>query len=319
MRRAALALALVLALAGPGCGGDSPFGSAETLVVVTTSILGDVVSNLAGDEARVEVLMPLGADPHTYEPSARQAARLREADLIVANGLGLEEGFEAVIDRARAEGVPVLYVGDFVDPLPYAGPGSDHDSDGEEADEDGEAHQHEGGYDPHFWMDPVRMQRAAAVIAERLGGLAEGGFAARAAAYGERLGELSAYIEARISTIPAGRRVLVTNHFAYGYYAERYGLEMLATVIPAATTDSETSAAQFARLVDLIRSRGVPAIFASTTEPTRLAEAVAAEAGREVEVVRLYAGSLGEPGSGAESYLEMMRTSTDLIVQALGG
>ncbi len=332
MQRLAGALfALILAVTACGDGasgettttiaGETPTDADRVLVVVTTSILGDIVSNVAGDAAEVEVLMPLGANPHAFEPSARQAARLREADLIVANGVGLEEGLLGVVEAAEAEGVSVLAVGDELDPQPFVGP-EPHDPEGEEGhDEDEESHDddHEGGLDAHVWMDPVRMQRAARLIGDRLGELGVAGVDTRAESYVAELEELSSYIEDQISTIPEDRRKLVTNHFAYGYYADRYGLEMLGTVIPGATTEAETSAAGFAELVEIIEREQVPAIFGSTTEPVRLAEAIAAEVGVDVEVIQLYTGSLGEAGSGAETYIGMMRTSTDSIVAALRG
>ena len=120
-----------------------------------------------------------------------------------------------------------------------------------------------------------------------------------------------------IEEVSPERRKMVTNHFSYGYYADRYGLTLLGTVIPAATTGAETSAADFAALVDLIEREGVSVIFGSTTEPTTLAEALSDEVGYEVKVVKLYTGSLGEAGSGAETYIDMMRSSTRLIVENL--
>lgn len=322
-RRAALLLAASLAVAACGTGGttDPDAGAGPPLVVVTTTILGDVVANVAGDDATVEVLMPLGADPHEFEASAQQAALLRDADLVVANGLGLEEGLLDTLEAAEADGVRVFEIGPLLDPLPYAGPDV-HDEDEETAEgddhEEGTDHAHENGLDAHVWMDPVRMARAVDLVAVELDQVAGGDVLPRAAAYRAELEALHEEIESMIDTIPPGDRTLVTNHFALGYYADRYGLEMLGTVIPAASTQAETSAAEFAGLVDLIRREGVPAIFASTTEPTALAESIAAEVGREVRVIELYTGSLGEDGSGAETYVGMMRVSTERIVAGLG-
>jgi zinc/manganese transport system substrate-binding protein len=279
--------------------------------VVTTTILGDVTAAIAGDGAQVDVLMPIGADPHSYEASAQQAARLREADLIVANGVELEEGLLDIIADAEDDGVAVLRVGDLLDPKPFVGPRAD--------DHGEEGHDHDGGLDAHVWMDPIRMVEAAGLIGDALEPILGGAVLERAAAYQEELRALSAEIQAAIDTIPPERRVLITNHFSYGYYAERYGMEILGTVIPAATTEAETSAAQFAELVELIERERIPAIFGSTTEPATLAEAIAAEVGFDVEVIKLHTGSLGEAGSGAETYEAMMRDSTRRIVEALAG
>jgi len=161
------------------------------------------------------------------------------------------------------------------------------------------------------------MAQAVDLIAAELDEVAEGDFLARGTSYREDLEALDADIEAMIATVPESDRKLVTNHFAFGYYADRYGLEMLGTVIPAATTEAQTSAAEFAELVEIIEESGVAAIFASTTESTTLAEVIADEVGRDVEVLSLYTGSLGEEGSGAETYIGMMMTSTERIVEGL--
>ena len=285
----------------PDADGDGP------LIVVTTTIWGDVAAAVAGDEASVEVLMPIGANPHSYEISARQAARLRDADLIVANGLGLESGLLDAIAAAADDGVTVLYLAERLDPVPFTGQASDH--------EDDDDHD---GLDPHVWMDPMRVAAAAGHVAASLDSVAPGPWEANADVYLASLTALDAEIREQIASIPAADRKLITNHYAYGYYADRYGLDLIGTVIPAATTEAETSAAAFAALVDLIVSEDVPAIFGSTSEPTSLAAAIAAEAGRDVQVIALYTGSLGEPGSGAETYVTMMRTSTLRIVEALG-
>jgi zinc/manganese transport system substrate-binding protein len=316
LRIASLALAVLMAATACGSGDDTAGG--RPLVVVTTTILGDITTTVAGEGVKVEVLMPIGADPHIYEASARQGARLREAELIVANGVELEEGLLDTIAEAEAEGVTVLRVGDLLDPQPFVGGDAGHD--GEEGDLGAEDdHDHEDGLDAHVWMDPIRMVEAAGLIGDALEPILGEDVLERAAGYQEELRALSDEIQAAVDTIPLDRRVLITNHFAYGYYAERYGLEILGTVIPAATTEAETSAAQFAALVDLIERERVPAIFGSTTEPATLAEAIAGEVGFPVEVIKLHTGSLGEAGSGAETYIEMMRSSTQRIVEALAG
>ncbi|MFO7961912.1 MAG: metal ABC transporter substrate-binding protein [Nitriliruptoraceae bacterium] len=314
--------------------------AAPPLVVVTTTILGDIVENVAGGEATVEVLMPLGADPHAFEVSAQQAALLRDADLVVANGLGLEEGLLDAVAAAEEEGARVLEVGPALDPMPFEGPDGHEDEDehghededehghedddehaeegeDEHAEEGEDAHAHEGGLDAHVWMDPVRMAEAVDLIATAFTEVADGDFLARGASYRAEVEALHEDIEAMIATVPEADRKLVTNHFAYGYYAQRYGLELLGTVIPAATTEAETSAAGFAELIEIVEDAGVSAIFASTTESTSLAEAIAGEVGRDVQVLSLYTGSLGEDGSGAETYVGMMMTSTERIVEGL--
>lgn len=349
-RRASWLILLAMSLVLAACGTDTDSSGSEEdadsaaaaagedeelplvelpLVVVTTTILGDIVGNVAGEDATVEVLMPLGADPHAFEASAQQAALIRDADLVIANGIGLEEGLLDAIAAAEQDGVRVLEVGPSLDPMPYDGPhsddhddegddhGDDHGDDGDDHGDEGDDHAHEGGLDAHVWMDPVRMADAVDVIATELDEVADGDFLAQGASYREELEALHEDIEMMIATVPEADRKLVTNHFAYGYYADRYGLEMLGTVIPAATTEAETSAAGFAELIEIIEDSGVSAIFGSTTESTNLAETIAGEVGRDVQVLSLYTGSLGEEGSGAETYIGMMTTSTERIVEGL--
>lgn len=292
---APVVLALLAGACGTGTGDD---GDGRPMVVATTTIIGDIVGRIAQDAVRVEVLIPEGADPHDFAASARQATMLRDAALIVANGVGLEEGLLDVIEAAGDEGASVLLLGELLDPQPLGG-------------------GHDNGLDPHVWMDPLRIADGVDILAGRLTAATGLDLELSAASYRAEVLQLHEDIEELVATVPPDRRKLVTNHFAYGYYADRYGFELLGTVIPAATTGAETSAADFAALVDLVEREGVSVIFGSTTEPTTLAEAVAAEVGYEVKVVKLYTGSLGEPGSGAETYVDMMRTSTRLIVEHL--
>lgn len=317
------ALMLVLAVAGCGEGGEAaPSGECgDTLVVATTTILGDVARQVVGDRGRVEVLMPLGADPHSFQASAAQAASLRRADLVVTNGLGLEEGLEGVVAAAAAEGVAVVEAAAFVDPLPFEVGEDDHDEEEVSGEHEDEAHEHEhGALDPHIWTDPARMAEVVTGLGEALAA-ADPGCAAdhreAAAAYRDELLALDADIEHILDAVPADRRKLVTNHHALGYFAERYGFEVLGAIIPGGATFAEPSPADLAGLVETLRREGVRAIFAETTQQADLAEALAAELGGEVAVVSLYTGSLGEAGSGADTYIGMQRANAELIAAAL--
>jgi zinc/manganese transport system substrate-binding protein len=294
-------LVAVVALALPACGPEES-GDDRPLVIATTTILGDIVRQTAGRVVDVEVLMPVGADPHDFAASAQQAARLRRAALVVVNGVGLEAGLLDVIEAAETDGVAVLRFGEGLDPLPFAGTHAD---------------DHEEELDPHVWMDPVRVADGVTVIAERLLEVAAIDVREAASAYRAEVLGLHDEIATMVELIPLENRKLVTNHFSYGYFANRYGLDLLGTVIPAATTAAETSAAGFAALVDLLGREQISVVFGSTTEPATLAKALTEEVGYEVRVVELYTGSLGEPGSGAETYVDMMRTSAQLIVESL--
>ncbi len=289
--------------------------SERLLVAATTTILGDLVANVVGADADLAVLIPVGTDPHDYRASAAQVALLHDADLVVANGLGLEKGILDVLEAAEADGINLLEVGDLLDPLPFGGHDEEGDGDGDE-DED---HAHSGA-DPHFWMDPLRVAEAARLIAQALASL-EGSidWMARADSYASAIEELHEEIQAILTPIPNEDRALITNHDALGYFADRYGFEIIDTVIPGGATLAEPSSAELAALVDRIRETGAPALFAETIEPTVLAEALAAEAGSGIEVVELYTGSLGEPGSGADTLIGMLREDARRIADALAG
>ncbi len=291
MRRVQAAV-LALALLAAACGDASGSGEERVSVVATTTILGDVVRAVAGDDADVAVILPVGADPHDYQPSARQVAAIANADLVVANGLGLEQGLGKVLDEAGR----LLEVGPQLDPRPFG----------------------DGDDDPHVWMDPRRMADAARLVAGELAAAHPAvDWAGRAEAYAVDLLAADEKIAEILAAVPEERRILVTNHDSLGYFADRYGLTVVGTVIPGGATLAEPSSAELAELVAVIERTGVPAIFAETTEPAALAEALAAEAGG-IEVVELYVGSLGEPGSGAATLAGMLITDAERIAGALG-
>ena len=312
-------------------------------MVATTTILGDVISNVVGGNADIEVLLPPGADPHEYQISSSQAALLYTADLVVANGLGLEEGLIDVIEAAEEDGVNVLEVGDLLDPIPFAG-GGDHghgedddhadeedddhadeedDDHADDMDDEDDDHADEGGHthtgnDPHFWLDPLRVAKAALLIAEALTEIdPSGDWMSRAEAYAATLTELDAEIQDILSSIPHENRVLITNHDSLGYFADRYGFEVIGVVVPGGSTLADPSSAELAALVEEIVEEGVKVIFAETIDSTALAEAVAAEAGTDVAVVTLHTGSLGEPGTETDNIVGMLRSNAIRIAEAL--
>jgi zinc/manganese transport system substrate-binding protein len=291
----------VLAACGDGSGAEDS-APADVLVVASTTILGDLVENVVGEDATVVVLTPVGADPHDFQPSAAQVATINEADLVVANGLGLEEGLADVLAAAADDGVRIIEVAPLLDPIPFA------------SDEEG------GGTDPHVWLDPRRMGEAGRLIAAELAEVDPNvDWAARATAYADELAAVDSEVSNAMSSIPAADRKLVTNHDSMGYFAERYGFQVVGAVIPAGSTLADPSARELAQLVEVMEREGVTVIFAETTRPSALAEAVAAELGSEVQVVSLYTGSLGEQGSGADSLVGMLRTNAALIAVALSG
>ena len=280
------------------------------VVVVTTTILGDVVGELVQDDGTVETLIPIGADPHEFQLSSVQAARLRTATLVVANGLALEQGMTDALASAQADGATILEIGPELDPRPFV-------------DAADEKPRDVRSLDPHVWMDPLRMAHAAELIGQEIAALDDtrddSVWTERAARYARRLRELDDELRTRFDRIPPDRRVLVTNHDAFGYLASRYGFEILGTVVPGGSPFGEPSSKELAHLVDVLRQSGAPAIFTETSSSEALARAVASQLNRPVAIVRLYTGSLGEPGSGADSYIGMMETDARKIVDALTG
>ncbi len=296
---AALTVAGLAALAVTAC---TAADDQRPLVVVSTNILGDVVEELVGDQARVVTLMKPDADPHSFEISAQQAATLREADLLVSNGLGLEEGLQQHLDAADNDGVATFVAGDVIEVLEYRG---------------GDA---EGMPDSHFWTDPERMidvvDALEPVLAEIDGVNAEV-LAAAVQTYRAELETLDAEMVAAFDTIPDERRALVTNHHVFGYLAERFDFRVVGAVIPGGTTLAAPSASDLADLVDAVEQTGVPAIFAESSSPDRLVQALAAEADVHVEVIELFTESLTGADGGAPDYLTMMRVNTERITTGL--
>jgi zinc/manganese transport system substrate-binding protein len=298
-RHVALALAAMALISASGCaavGGDGP------LIVVTTNILGDVVENVVGDEAEVRVLMQPNADPHSFEVSAQDGAMMREADLIVTNGLGLEEGLQQHIDSAQSEDVPILVAGDVIEPLAYT---------------EGES---EGALDPHFWTDPALVVDVVDELQERVAGIDgvdPSAIGTSADAYREELTTLDTAMTDAFAAIPAERRNLVTNHHVFGYLAERYDFRVIGAVIPGGTTLASPSASDLRDLVAAIEEAKVSTIFAESSQPDRLVQVLADGANIDVDVVELFTESLTNPGEGADTYLTMMRTNTERIATGL--
>jgi len=304
IRRILAVLAALIAVGAvlAGCSG-AVTTSTRPQVVVTTNILGDIVSHLAGEQADVTTLMKPDADPHSFEISAQQAARLAEADLLVSNGLGLEEGLQQHLDRAAEAGVRTFVAGDRIEVLPYA---------------DGEAR---GAPDPHFWTDPARMRDVVDALEPALAaidGVDAAAIRANADAYRAQLVALDAEMTAAFAAIPVEKRALVTNHHVFGYLADRFGFRVVGAVIPGGTTLAAPSAADLRDLVAAIEEAGVRTVFAESSQPDRLVRVLAEEADLRVEVVELYTESLTPQGAGADSYLTMMRANTARIAQGLG-
>lgn len=297
-----LLLVPAIALCFAACGDGQTEGDGVT-VVATTSIWGDVAAEIVGDAGTIEVLIPMGSDAHDYQATPRQVASLIDADLVIVNGLGLEEGLSDVLESAHDDGANLLEVGPAVDPLPF----------GENEHEDEDDH---GDLDPHVWFDPARAGEAALLIAEALGVVEPGvDWETRAETYRDEMVQLSSDIETTLAEVPESRRKLVTNHEALGYFADTFDFEVVGVVIPGGSTLADPSSAELAALVEVIETEQVGAIFTETSQPDDLARAVATEVGEEIAVVELHTESLGDPP--ADTLAGMLQENADRIANAL--
>ena len=188
----------------------------------------------------------------------------------------------------------------------------EHDED----EEDGHGHVH-GPENPHFWFDPIRAMVAIDAIAARFAKLDPAHadvYFTNAAAYNEALDELHHWIEHEVNEVAPERRLLLTSHDSFRYFAERYGFEVVGVIL-GVSTDVEASAEHLAELVELVKERDVPAVFGETITSERLAQTLANETG--TKLVRLYSDSLGAAGSGAETYIGMVQENVKRVVEAL--
>jgi len=279
-------------------------------VVATTNIVGDVVAQVGGDKIDLTVLMDVGVDPHTYVPTPKDVAAVHDADVVFANGVGLEEFLDEMLQNAGGDAIEI-YVSEGLELLVRRA-GHEQESEGEERD------KHENGtYDPHVWLSVPNVIQWVRNIEKTLSELDPDNGAVYATNAGEYIGELEEvdrWIEEQISTIPEAHRKLVTNHPAFSYFADRYGMEQVGAIYPI-NPSSEPSASDLAALEDMIHEFGVPAVFTESTVNPKLAGQVTGDTG--AELVPLYTGSLGGPGSNAESYVELMRYNVSAIVRAL--
>ena len=421
IRKSGLVVAATAALFAAACTGTdadtdaadaTDASSAVPSVVTTTSIWGDVVSNVGcEDSVSVTTLIPQGGDPHSYEPSLRDRETMGAADLVVANGLGLEERLHDTLEAVAAEGVHVFEVAEHIDTIEFEFGGAhgghgddehddhgdedghdhdddeghdddhdeghdeddhadhddedghDHDDEGHEDDhdeEDGHDHDDEGheddhdeedghdhdedghddedmhdhedenghedehghdhsGGDPHVWLDP---QRVAGVLGELADELIHAGADADTVnrcldSYRKALEDADAEVAEILDAVPADRRILITNHDAFGYFADRYGFEIVGTVIPSLSTAAETNPALLEELAEIIEHEGVPAVFSETTHSDADIQALATAAGN-INVVQLLTGSLAPEGEDGDTLIGMLRFNAQAIADALG-
>lgn len=289
-------LLIVLALMVSACGGQpaSDSGQSAPVVLTSTPLLADVTRNIAGDRVKVDSLLPLGADPHAYQPTPQDAARVSDSNLIIVNGAGYEQFLNPLLENARGK-TTVLEASTGVPPR-------------EEA----------GAVDPHMWLDPENVIVYVQNIRDALTRLDPAGadvYTSNADRYIAQLKDLDAYIQEQVGQIPSERRMLVTNHEALGYFADKYGFKVVGTVIRSFSSDASPSARQLAGLIDQVRSSGAPAIFLDASDSDTFARQIADETGVKV-VTDLHLESLTD-GAPAATYIDMMKHNVTEIVSAL--
>jgi ABC-type Zn uptake system ZnuABC Zn-binding protein ZnuA len=274
-------------------GGPSPADGALK-VVTTTTVFADIARNVGGDRVAVSSIIPAGVGPEDYEPKPDDAKRLSNANLIVSNGVGLDDFLDDLLASASGGATPRLILGDGIPTLTV---------DGEE--------------NPHFWLDPSLVkQYYLPKIAARLAEIDPAGkstYEANAAAYGNQIDALDAELMAEVEQIPPANRKLVTFHDAFPYFARHFGFELIGVILQ--NVGQEPTAAELAALVHKVKAAGVKAVFSEAQFSPKLSETLAREAGIEKVVTTLYNDSLGPPP--ADTYLGMMRWDVDEIVAAL--
>jgi zinc/manganese transport system substrate-binding protein len=260
--------------------------------VVTYSVLGSVVEQLVGDLATVRVIIPDGQDPHEFEPSAKDIESLNNADLVVANGFDFEEGLEQTIDQAIDSGVNVFMVGD-------------HITVREMSKEDDHDH---GAYDPHLWLSPAAMLEMLPALADAISTATGADLTSQLAVLQSEFTALDTQIKETIDGITCE---LVSGHDELGYFADRYGCEVIGAIIPSLSTTSEASAGELAALKVEVEEHGVPAIFTGLGTSQSVADQLASELG--VKAVTLSTHFL----DGAVNYRDFMLRLTQQIADAL--
>jgi zinc/manganese transport system substrate-binding protein len=270
--------------------------AAPLKVVATTSIIGDWASIVGGNDIELKTLVGPDGDPHEYEPVPADSVALSSANLVFENGLGLENWLDKLYASAESQaqrivvtnGIEVRKVGD--------------------------------DRDPHAWQD---VKDAAVMVGNIRDALAKAdpahadGYRARAQAYIGQLNELDAWVIQQIYSIPPNRRKLVTTHDAFGYFGQRYGIDVSRSALESITTEaSDPSARQIAEVIERIKESGVPVIFLENIQSRRLIDQIAADANVSVGPP-LYSDALGQPGTDGDTYIKMIRYNVQTLVKAL--
>lgn len=295
---------VVLGIAGVGCGDSSSGDDGQLAVVATTTQIGDWVREVGGNAVSVNQILQPNTDPHEYEPRPSDVEATAQAKLVFVSGDDLDAWIGQVVSDSGSDATIV----DLGAVVPDRLPG---ESDGAEASR----------YDPHWWHNPRNAEAAVREIERQLVGADPAKkvvFKRNADAYLEQLRRLDAGIEACIKSVPAAERKLVTDHDAFGYFADRYGIEVVGAIIPSQTTQAQPSAKDLSELIDLIEGEGVKAVFPESSLSPNVAETIASQTGASASYT-LYGDTLGPADSDGATYLQMERANADAMARGFTG
>ena len=280
------------------------------VIAVTYSVIGDIVSQLVGDSASVNVVIPDGQDPHEFQPSAKDIESINNAALVVSNGLEFEEGLEEVLENIADSSGNIFMIGDHIT-VRKIEDGDEHKDDdhGDDHKDDEHGDKHTGG-DPHLWLSPATMLEMLPALTTALGEATSADLSAEATALTTKLQDLDGEVESIINGLDECK--LVSGHDEMGYFADRYGCEVIGVIIPSFTTTSEATAGDLAELKKQVEQNNVPAIFTGLGVSPDTATQLAKELG--IKAVTLSTHYL----DGAANYQEFILKLTNQIAEALG-
>jgi ABC-type Zn uptake system ZnuABC Zn-binding protein ZnuA len=298
----ALSMLLVIGVACAPTPALAP-GHSALKVLATESFLADIAQNVAGSRAQIDTLIPIGVDPHSFEPTPADIKKVADSHVLIINGGGMEAFLERLLQNAGGNRLLIEASKGLTSRKPAAGEPVDADN----------------PIDPHFWLDPNNVVQYVETIRDGLRQVDPDGaavYAANASAYIAKLKALDQWITAQVQPVSPARRLLVTNHEEFGYFADRYGFKIIGAIIPSFSTDASPSAQQLAQLIGQIRASHAPAIFLEVSANPQMANQVARETGVKV-VTNLYTHSLSDAHGPAPTYIDMMKYDTQTIVRAL--
>lgn len=301
-----------------GCGGGSGDGDeGQAKVTATTTQIGDFVREVGGEAVEVEQILQPNSDPHDYEPRPSDVEAVAAAELVFVSGRGLDDWAEELVSDSGGD-AQIVDLG-AVGPIRLAGEGQEHED--EHAGEVTQEHEDESELDPHWWHDPRNVEAAVAGIENALV-VADPSHQAElvrnADAYVAQLKALDAGIVRCIDSVPASQRKLVTDHDAFGYFANRYGIEVVGAVIPSQTTQAQASAKDLSELAKTIEAEDVKAVFPESSLSANVVEAIARQTGASADYT-LYGDTLGPAGSSGDTYLRMEEANADAVVRGFTG